>query len=575
MEGKNIIKYIKTFTLKEIDYILNKKAIFNNAILEEYLTNLNEKSNFKYIEAYNQLDECISGLCYQICVGPLPGIPIFFECGSIWGFWGDKASLEKLILLSINELKKKNVFKILTYSYNKDIYDFLLMLKFSHSNALEFQLNNYIKPSRFTEIEGIEIKYINEEYDEEIFNHWKRMWEDNNIKTFKENSKEITLDFIKTARKKYKYQSIGAFKDKELIGSVSLNEFFGVEPIDKVGVIWSVYVHPEYRRRGIGTRLTEEIISHFNELNFNSIRLIYASEEGKRIYLKKGFFKGNYLILDLNEINKCYKPFISDISITNDLLSLCVPGQLKALKITNVESKFKGIIFEEKKSKMGKGFKMENFNKDNSISKKFDKLSTNWEDFITGMKYEYVFEWLVEQYNLNKLDENKIILDECCGIGLQGQTLRLLGYKGKLIGCDISEGMLKKAYHRGIYNDLFIQNMNEDLLLYNEYIDMIINVGSMELLDVPFVLQSSFRVLKENGIFLVSFQWDNGTNSTEHQNIKGIKEDYIIKLLEDIGFHIEDIKRCENAFYTPKPNSEKTELVPVPYIFVRAIKNKK
>ena len=401
------------------------------------------------------------------------------------------------------------------------------------------------------------------------------MWEDNNIKTFKESSKEITLDFIKTARKKYKYQSIGAFKDKELIGSVSLNEFFGVEPIDKVGVIWSVYVHPEYRRRGIGTRLTEEIISHFNELNFNSIRLIYASEEGKRIYLKKGFFKGNYLILDLNEINKCYKPFISDISITNDLLSLCVPGQLKALKITNVESKFKGIIFEEKKSKMGKGFKMENFNKDNSISKKFDKLSTNWEDFITGMKYEYVFEWLVKQYNLNKLDENKIILDECCGIGLQGQTLRLLGYKGKLIGCDISEGMLKKAYHRGIYNDLFIQNMNEDLLLYNEYIDMIINVGSMELLDVPFVLQSSFRVLKENGIFLVSFQWDNGTNSTEHQNIKGIKEDYIIKLLEDIGFHIEDIKRCENAFYTPKPNSEKTELVPVPYIFVRAIKNKK
>ena len=401
------------------------------------------------------------------------------------------------------------------------------------------------------------------------------MWEDNNIKTFKESSKEITLDFIKTARKKYKYQSIGAFKDKELIGSVSLNEFFGVEPIDKVGVIWSVYVHPEYRRRGIGTRLTEEIISHFNELNFNSIRLIYASEEGKRIYLKKGFFKGNYLILDLNEINKCYKPFISDISITNDLLSLCVPGQLKALKITNVESKFKGIIFEEKKSKMGKGFKMENFNKDNSISKKFDKLSTNWEDFITGMKYEYVFEWLVEQYNLNKLDENKIILDECCGIGLQGQTLRLLGYKGKLIGCDISEGMLKKAYHRGIYNDLFIQNMNEDLLLYNEYIDMIINVGSMELLDVPFVLQSSFRVLKENGIFLVSFQWDNGTNSTEHQNIKGIKEDYIIKQLEDIGFHIEDIKKCQNAFYTPKPNSEKSELVPVPYIFVRAIKNKK
>ena len=572
MEAKNIIKKIRTFGLKDIDYIINKISTFNKEKLYEYLKALPENSNFEYMEAYNQLDECISGLCYQICVGPLPGIPIFFECGSIRGFWGDKASLEKLILLSICQLRKKNIFKILAYSYNEDFYEFLLKLKFSHSNALEFQFKNYTQPPSFTKVEGIEIKDIGEEYDEEIYNHWKRMWEDNNIKAFKDNSKEMTLNFIRNARKKYKYQSIGAFKDKELVGSVSLNEFYGVEPIDKVGVIWAVYVRPEYRKRGIGTRLTEEIISHFNNLNFNSIRLIYASEEGKRIYLKKGFFKGNYLILDLNEINKSYKPFISDISITNDLLSLCVPGQLKALNITNIESKFKGKLFEEKKNKMGKGFKMENFNKDNSIYKKFDKLSTNWEDFISGMKYEYVFEWIAEEYKLNQFDDDKIILDECCGVGLQGQMIRLLGYKGKLIGCDISEGMLKKAYHRGIYNDLFIQNMNEDLLVYDEYIDMVINVGSMELLNVPFVLKSSYRILKKNGIFLVSFQWDNGTDATEHQNIKGIKENEIIKLLEDTGFQIADIKKCENAFYTPKPNSEKSELVPVPYIFVRAIK---
>ena len=572
MERKNIIKYIKSFNQKEINYILNKISIYNKDILKEYLANLDENSNFKYLEAYNQLDECIAGMCYQICVGPLPGIPTFFECGSIWGFWGEKSSLEKLILISISELRKKNVFKILSYSYNEDINSILHNLRFSHSNALEFQFTNYTKPSNFTEIEGIEIKYIGEEYDEEIFNHWKRMWEDNGIKTFKDNSKEMTLDFITEARKKNKYQSIGAFKDKELIGSVSLNAFFGVEPIDKVGVIWAVYVHPEYRRRGIGTRLTEEIINHFNDLNFNSIRLIYASEEGKRIYLKKGFYKGNYLILDLNEINKCHYPFITDLEITNDLLSLCVPGQLKALNITNIESQFKGNLFEEKKSKMGKGFKMKNFDKENSISKKFDKLSTNWEDFITGMKYEYVFQWLVEQYNSNKLDENKIILDECCGVGLQGQTLRLSGFKGKLIGCDISEGMLKKAYHRGIYNDLFIQNINEDLLIYDEYVDMIINVGSMELLDIPFVIKSSHRVLKSGGIFLVSFQWDNGNKATEHQNIKGLKENDMIKLLEENGFRIEDIKRCENAFYTPKPNEEKSELVPVPYIFIRAIK---
>ena len=217
---------------------------------------------------------------------------------------------------------------------------------------------------------------------------------------------------------------------------------------------------------------------------------------------------------------------------------------------------------------------MNNFNEKNKISQKFDKLSTNWEDFVSGMKYEYVFEWISKQYKLNKLEEKNIIFDECCGVGLQGQTIRLLGYKGKLIGCDISEGMLTKAYSRGIYNNLFVQDMNEELQLFDNYVDVIINVGSMELLNIPKVLKNSYKVLKNQGIFLLSFQWDNGTNSTEHQNIKGIKEEEAVKLLENEGFKIENIDKCENAFYTPKPNQEKSEseLAPVPYIFIKAYK---
>ena len=340
-------------------------------------------------------------------------------------------------------------------------------------------------------------------------------------------------------------------------------------------------MHPEFRRRGIGTRLTEEIINHFKKNNFNSIRLIYASEEGKRIYMKKGFYKGNYLILDLNDINKSYKPFISNINIEKDLLSICVPGQLKALKINNIESNYKGEIFNAKKDKMGKGFNMKNFNNKNNnnsncinISEKFDKLSNNWEDLITGMKYEYVFEWLIKQYKLINPDNTKIILDECCGVGLQGQTLRLSGYKGKLIGCDISKGMITKAYSKGIYNHLFIQDMNKDLILYDNYIDIIINLGSMELLDINNVLKSNYRILKNKGILLVSFQWDNGTNPTEHQNIKGIKENEAVELLEKEGFIVEDVEKCEDAFLTPKPNKDnlKSELIPVPYLFIRACK---
>ena len=320
---RTFIKYIKEFDKSEIDYISSKINQINQDLLKDYLNNLTDFSNFKYLEAYNQKDESIAGICYQICEGPLPPIPTFFKCGSLWGFWGENSALRKLILITINNLKEQNIFKILTYAYNEDIYNLLLDLHFSHSNALEYKINNSIKDFNLTNIEGInvEIKYINEEYDDKIYEHWKRMWEDNDINTFKENSKEMTLNFIKNARKENNYQSIGAFKENELIGSVSLNNFFGVEPIDKIGVIWAVYVLPEFRKRGIGTRLIEEIILHFNKLNYNSIRLIYASEEGRRIYVKKGFIKGNYLALDLKEINECYKPFISDIKITDDFKS--------------------------------------------------------------------------------------------------------------------------------------------------------------------------------------------------------------------------------------------------------------
>ena len=134
--------------------------------------------------------------------------------------------------------------------------------------------------------------------------------------------------------------------------------------------------------------------------------------------------------------------------------------------------------------------------------------------------------------------------------------------------------MLTKAYSKGIYNNLFIQDMNNDLIFYDNYVDIIINLGSMELLDINKVLTSNYRILKNNGLLLVSFQWDNGTNPTEHQNIKGIKENEAMELLEKTGFIVEDIEKCQDAFLTPKPNNEKmkSELMPVPYLFIRAHK---
>ncbi len=140
MEGNNIIKNIKSFNLSEKDYICSKINIYEKNSLMEYFQNLTEDSNWKCIEAYNQQDKCIAGLCYQICIGPLPAIPTFFKCGSIWGFWGNKSALEKLILLSVCDLRNQNIFKILSYAYNEEIFEILQNLRFS----IFEKINDYI-----------------------------------------------------------------------------------------------------------------------------------------------------------------------------------------------------------------------------------------------------------------------------------------------------------------------------------------------------------------------------------------------------------------------------------------------
>ena len=83
----NIIKYLKSFSLNEKDYICSKINIYEKDVLLEYFNSLSDDSNLKYIEAYNQQDECIAGLCYQICVGPFPPIPTFCNVGQ-YGVFG-------------------------------------------------------------------------------------------------------------------------------------------------------------------------------------------------------------------------------------------------------------------------------------------------------------------------------------------------------------------------------------------------------------------------------------------------------------------------------------------------------
>lgn len=568
----NFIRSINECGPEVENLFIEKATQLNQQSTHKHFIELKPNDCFKAFVACGENKEPIGGICAQICSGPVPLIPDILKFGSIWGFWGDKHVIYILIEKAVCYLRSLKAMKILTYAYSDFHFQILTELKFSYNNALACNLND-IKIELPPLPEGITIKAVGPEYDEVVYDHWRKMWAENGITTFLPNSKEITLDFLKESREKYNYRTTAAFDGDKIIGSASNNLFFGVEPCEKVGGAWAVYVNPEYRRRGIGTRITVEMEKYLKEeLNCNEVRLIYASEEGRRIYERKGFKKFNWLSLELREINKYHEPFIADVEKASNLLSMAIPGQMKALGLDPSKSQFTGEVFKSKTGKMGKGFKADSLTSENKMAQRFDRLSLNWEESVTGMNYEYVFEWLVKMFKNHPIAENQVVLDECTGIGLPGMTIRMANFKGKLIGCDISKGMLTKAYKKGCFDDLFVQDMNDDLLVFDESVDVVINVGSLELLNIECVLKNSIGALKKNGQFWASFQWDNGTNPTDHQKIFGLKEDAIVKLLVDAGFQVNDIDKCENAFLTPKPGENGSQMVPVPYIFVRATK---
>lgn len=94
---------------------------------------------------------------------------------------------------------------------------------------------------------------------------------------------------------------------------------------------------------------------------------------------------------------------------------------------------------------------------------------------MTGCRYEAVFHWLsrlardvlvsdgdapatapsdaAPEHRRRRLCA-RVVADVACGIGLPGHTLRLCGYRGRLVGLDLSSRMLEKAQRRASYDEL-------------------------------------------------------------------------------------------------------------------------
>lgn len=143
---------------------------------------------------------------------------------------------------------------------------------------------------------------------------------------------------------------------------------------------------------------------------------------------------------------------------------------------------------------------------DEVVRKIFDQFAPSFEQHLQSLEYklpQQLNDWLPELLGPPKASLN--ILDGGCGTGLGAAALK--PWARRLTGVDISSGMLEKALHKGLYDELveseltgFLQHRKAefDLVLFA---DTLIYFGELEE-----ILRATCAALREGGAVLFTLE---------------------------------------------------------------------
>ncbi len=150
------------------------------------------------------------------------------------------------------------------------------------------------------------IRSASVEEDLIVAQHFYQLWLDNDVApdVIDDDWLSTTLDFLVKARQNLSFQAYVGIIDGEIVGSVSSQIFSGLYPspfkpsFRQYGYIWNVFVQSNFRRQGIGSRLTNTAIDYLRSINC-SHAILHASPHGKPVYENLGFIPKNEMILEL------------------------------------------------------------------------------------------------------------------------------------------------------------------------------------------------------------------------------------------------------------------------------------
>eukprot|EP00617_Octactis_speculum_P002216 CAMPEP_0185773538 /NCGR_PEP_ID=MMETSP1174-20130828/73984_1 /TAXON_ID=35687 /ORGANISM="Dictyocha speculum, Strain CCMP1381" /LENGTH=544 /DNA_ID=CAMNT_0028460281 /DNA_START=63 /DNA_END=1697 /DNA_ORIENTATION=- len=510
-----------------------------------------------------------------------------------------------------------------------------------------------------------------ETHDEAAVQAWRAMWIESGcaVDELAVDINKMTRRFIKQARGELglQYQTVIArdVTSGTIVGSLSTMIWQGDTPIKtndtSVGTVWGVRVNPSHRRRGVGFAMMQACCMHWKACGCSKGVLIYASEEGRRVYERIGFVPHSQYDHELEESTGTAEVVRAETSVmvrdlkeklsqldndgqatghfslgvgldlSDDLhlhwLVMALPRQLEAVfgpsvnvndepdepapltapavstflhsetqerrlriwrEVVEVQRRHgtyvdpKNNWFTQNLKRFGRGFDMQQLAADpQKLATKFDRLATKYDQWATG-NVSKVEHWLAKRARAanNNQKGTLVCFDISCGIGLPAHTLRLCGLvNARIIGTDISAGMVEQAKCRQVYDETFLCDANCGFrreLPESGCVDLVVCTGAMELLNHGTVLAEIARLLKPgSGKAWLTFQWEDPRwegaqhHPTLHQNVRGVSQEECVVALHKAGMVLASVEKCRDAFYTPSPRMDGT-LNAVPYLFVEA-----
>ena len=176
---------------------------------------------------------------------------------------------------------------------------------------------------------------------------------------------------------------------------------------------------------------------------------------------------------------------------------------------------------------------------------------------------------------LANLESGQKVLDIATGTGIVAiASAKIVGNEGKVIGVDISSGMLKQAQSKidaeGLHNIELVEADAEDLNFPDHSFDAILcSSAIVYLTDIPAALRSWYRFLEPEGIVAFSCfaetamtisvlyrakLQDYGITATNPNEILGTPEK-CLKMLQEGGFKNIEIQTEQFGFYLSEAQS--------------------